>query len=41
MEEITPADLDRYFLGLIKDDRSYSYVNQAISALRFWMRLPT
>ncbi|WP_278044626.1 tyrosine-type recombinase/integrase [Paenibacillus solani] len=38
VEGVTSAHLDDYFMRLIEEGRSRSYVNQAISALRFWFK---
>jgi len=38
VEEVTTAHLDTYFMRLIEEGGSRSYVNQAISALRFWFK---
>lgn len=36
--KVTSAHLDAYFMRLIEEGHSHSYVNQAISALRFWFK---
>lgn len=38
VNEVSREHLDAYVLRMIEDERSHSYVNQAISALRFWFR---
>lgn len=38
VEEVSPRELDAYFLEMMKEKHSHAYVNQAISALRFWFK---
>lgn len=35
---MSPRELDAYFLKMMKEKHSNTYVNQAISALRFWFK---
>lgn len=39
VEEVSPRELDAYFLKMMKEKHSNTYVNQAISALRFWFKV--
>jgi len=36
-EDITSADIRSYIVQLVEEDRSHTFINQGISALRFWV----